>query len=318
MAGLTVPRYIARRVLVGIVQVLLVMVLVFFLAEALPGDAAVTLAGDNPDPGIIALLRAQLGLDRPASVRLGDWLSSALQGDFGHSLAGPRAVVDIIGPAVGPTLLLAGSTLALIVPLSLGLGVLAANREGGVADRAITTTTLGFYSVPEFAMGILLVTVFAVQLRWLPPTAVGTTDLLSRPGVLVLPVLVLLLRPICSLSRLVRAGMVEAVHSGYVRQARRAGLSPIRVQLAHALPNAVVPAVQQLARTTDWLIGGVVVVEAIFVIPGLGTTLIDAVSARDLPVIQGLAVLFATVTVLVNLLADIVARLLAPAAEVSR
>lgn len=315
---MTVPRYIAGRVLVGIVQVLLVMVLVFFLAEALPGDAAVTLAGDNPDPGIIALLREQLGLDRPAWIRLGDWISSALQGDFGHSLAGPRAVADIIGPAIGPTLLLAGITLALIVPLSLGLGVLAANREGGVTDRAITTTTLGFYSVPEFAMGILLVTVFAVQLRWLPPTAVGSTDLSSRPGVLVLPVLVLLLRPICSLSRLVRAGMVEAVHSGYVRQARRAGLSAMRVQLAHALPNAVVPAVQQLARTTDWLIGGVVVVEAIFVIPGLGTTLIDAVSARDLPVIQGLAVLFAAVTVLVNLVADVVARLLAPAAEVSR
>ncbi|MEU6130095.1 ABC transporter permease [Saccharopolyspora sp. NPDC047091] len=315
---MSIPGYLARRVLLGLVQVLLVMVVVFLLIEALPGDAAVTIAGDDPDPAVIALLREQLGLNAPVWERLGGWLLSAVQGDFGKSLVGPRSVLDIIGSSVGPTLLLAVLTLVLIVPVSLGLGVLAANREGRFADRLITSTTLGLYSVPEFAMGILLVTVFAVQLGWLPPTAVGGSGLLSRPEVLVLPVLVLLLRPICSLSRLVRAGMIDALHSGYVRQARRAGISPVRVQLAHALPNAVVPAVQQLARTTDWLIGGIIVVEAIFVIPGLGTTLIDAVSARDLPVVQGLSVVLAVVTVLVNLVADVVARLLAPAAEDDR
>ncbi|MCA1187625.1 MULTISPECIES: ABC transporter permease [unclassified Saccharopolyspora] len=315
---MSIPGYIARRVLLGFVQVLLVMVVVFFLIEALPGDAAVTIAGDDPDPAVIALLRGQLGLNAPVWERLGGWMLAASQGDFGRSLVGPRSVLDIIGSSVGPTLLLAALTLALIVPVSLGLGVLAANREGRLTDRLITSTTLGLYSVPEFAMGILLVTVFAVQLGWLPPTAVGGGGLLSRPAVLVLPVLVLLLRPICSLSRLVRAGMIDALRSGYVQQARRAGLSPLRVQFAHALPNAVVPAVQQLARTTDWLIGGVIVVEAIFVIPGLGTTLIDAVSARDLPVVQGLSLVLAVVTVLVNLVADIVARILAPAAEDDR
>ncbi len=291
------------------------MVLVFFLTEALPGDAAVTIAGDNPDPAIIELLREQLGLNAPWWQRLGQWMFGAVQGDFGRSLVGPRSVVDIIGSSIGPTLLLALLTLALVIPVSLGLGVLAANREGRVADRVISATTLGLYSVPEFAMGILLVTVFAVQLGWLPPTAVGGSGLMSRPAVLVLPVLVLLLRPICSLSRLIRAGMIDALHSSFVQQARRSGISPVRVQVAHALPNAVVPAVQQLARTADWLIGGVIVVEAIFVIPGLGTTLIESVSARDLPVIQGLSVVLASVTVLVNLAADIVARILAPAAE---
>ncbi|WP_258347509.1 ABC transporter permease [Saccharopolyspora gregorii] len=315
---MSIPGYIARRVLLGFVQVFLVMVVVFFLTEALPGDAAVTIAGDDPDPAVIALLREQLGLNAPVWERLGGWMLAASQGDFGRSLVGPRSVLDIIGSSVGPTLLLAALTLALIVPVSLGLGVLAANREGRLTDRLITSTTLGLYSVPEFAMGILLVTVFAVQLGWLPPTAVGGGGLLSRPAVLVLPVLVLLLRPICSLSRLVRAGMIDALRSGYVRQARRAGLAPLRVQFAHALPNAVVPAMQQLARTTDWLIGGVIVVEAIFVVPGLGTTLIDAVSARDLPVVQGLSLVLAVVTVLVNLVADIVARILAPAAEDDR
>ena len=222
--------------------------------------------------------------------------------------------MDIVAAAAGPTLTLAALTIALLIPLSVGLGMLAARQEGSRLDRLVTSTTLGLYSAPEFATGILVVTVFAVQLGWFPPTAVGTS---ARPWP-VLPVLVLLLRPICSLSRLVRAGMIDAQSSEYVRHAGRLGLSPARVRFAHALPNALAPAVQQFARTTDWLLGGVIVVEAIFVIPGLGTTLVHAVSARDLPVIQGLAIVFAATTVLVNLGADIAARALAPAAEVGR
>ncbi|SFS31085.1 ABC transporter permease [Saccharopolyspora flava] len=308
--------YLLRRLLLGVVQVFLVVVGVFLLTEALPGDAAVTLAGDNPDPAVIASLREQLGLDRPAWQRFGEWLVSAVHGDLGTSLTGPRGVAEIIGSAAGPTLVLALVALALLVPLATGLGMLAAHREGGRLDRLITSTTLGLYAAPEFAMAILLVTVFAVQLGWFPPTAVGTSPL--SPGLLVLPVVVLLLRPICSLSRLVRAGMIEAQRSPYVQHARRLGLSPARVRFAHALPNAAAPAVQQLARTADWLIGGVIVVEAIFVVPGLGTALLEAVSARDLPVLQGLALVFATTTVLVNLGADVAARVLSPTAEAHR
>jgi peptide/nickel transport system permease protein len=301
----------------GVVQVLVVMAGMFFLTEALPGDAAVTIAGDNPDPAIIATLRERLGLNESAWHRLGEWLVASLHGEFGQSLAGPRSVVDIIAAAAGPTVLLAGLTLVLLVPLSVGLGMLAARHEGGRWDRLITGGTLGLYSAPEFAMGILVVTVFAVKLGWFPPTAVGTS-LTGDPAVLVLPVLVLLLRPICSLSRLVRAGMIDAQRSDYVRHVRRLGLPPKQVHLAHALPNAVAPAVQQFARTVDWLVGGVIVTEAIFVVPGLGTTLAEAVAARDLPVVQGLAVVLATTTVLVNILADVAARILAPAAEAGR
>ncbi|WP_350277352.1 ABC transporter permease [Kribbella sp. HUAS MG21] len=310
-------RYVVQRVLLGVVQVVLVMAGMFFLTEALPGDAAVTIAGDNPDPAVIAALREKLGLDESAWHRLGEWLVKALHGDFGQSLVGPRSVADLIAAAAAPTALLACLTLVLLIPLSVGLGMLAARREGGRLDRIITGSTLGLYSAPEFAMGILLVTVFAVKLAWFPPTAVGTS-LTSNPAVLVLPVFVLLLRPICSLSRLVRAGMIDAEQSEYVRHVRRAGLSPTRVRLAHALPNAIAPSVQQLARTVDWLVGGVIVIEAIFVVPGLGTALADAVAARDLPVIQGLAVVLATTTVLVNLAADLAARILAPAAEAGR
>ncbi|WP_406691485.1 ABC transporter permease [Saccharopolyspora sp. ID03-671] len=309
--------YVARRLSLGVLQVLLVAVGVFALTEALPGDAAVTIAGDNPDPAIIAGLREELGLDRPAWERFAEWLATAVQGDFGTSLVGPRAVAEVIGSAIGPSLLLAGLALALLVPLSTGMGMLAANREGGRVDRAITSTTLGLYAAPEFAMAILLVTVFAVQLGWFPPTAIGSS-LVANPALLVLPVLVLLLRPICSLSRLIRAGVIEAQRSPYVQHVRRLGLSPVRIRFFHVLPNAAAPAVQQLARTADWLLGGVIVVEAIFVVPGLGTALLDAVSARDLPVVQGLALVFACTTVLVNLGADITARVLSPTSEVGR
>lgn len=314
---MTIPRYLAHRALLGVVQVLVVMAGMFFLTEALPGDAAVTIAGDNPDPAMIADLRERLGLNESSWHRLGDWLVAALHGDFGQSLLAPRSVVDIVASAAEPTLLLAGLTLVLLIPFSVGLGVLAAHREGSRLDRLISGTTLGLYSAPEFAMGILIVTVFAVKLGWFPPTAVGTS-LTDNPAVLVLPVFVLLLRPICSLSRLVRAGMIDAQQSDYVRHVLRLGLSPARVRFTHSLPNAVAPAAQQLARTVDWLVGGVIVIEAIFVVPGLGTTLAAAVAARDLPVIQGLAVVFATTTVLVNLVADIAARVLAPTAEVGR
>ncbi|MEB3370951.1 ABC transporter permease [Saccharopolyspora mangrovi] len=309
--------YVARRLLLGVLQVLLVAVGVFALTEALPGDAAVTRAGDNPDPAIIASLREQLGLDQPVWERFAGWLAAAVQGDLGTSLVGPRSVAEVIGSAIGPSLLLAGLALALLVPLSTGVGMLAAHWEGGRVDRAITSTTLGLYAAPEFAMAILLVTVFAVQLGWFPPTAIGSS-LIANPALLVLPVLVLLLRPICSLSRLIRAGTIEAQRSPYVQHVRRLGLSPARIRFLHVLPNAAAPAVQQLARTADWLLGGVIVVEAIFVVPGLGTALLDAVSARDLPVVQGLALVFACTTVLVNLGADIAARALSPTSEVGR
>jgi peptide/nickel transport system permease protein len=310
--------YVLRRCALGVVQVLAVVVLVFALTEALPGDAAVTLAADNPDPALIATLREQLGLDRPAVARFAEWVAGLAQLDLGPSLTGPLTVGQIIAATIGPTVLLATLTLLSLVPAALFLGLYAARRPGSRADRALTSGALALYSVPEFAMAVLLVAVFAVRLGWLPPTAVGVGDLLGQPEVLVLPVLVLLIRPVCSLSRLVRAGMVDVLGSGYVRHARRVGLSGLRVELAHALPNAAAPAVQQLARTADWLVGGVIVVEALFAIPGLGTALVDAVSHRDLPVVQGLALVFATTTVLVNLAADVTARALAPASAAGR
>jgi peptide/nickel transport system permease protein len=311
------PRsWVARRLLLGAAQTAAVVLLVFVLTEALPGDAAVALAGDQPDPARIAAIREAMDLDRPAHERLAAWAAGLPHGDFGTSLASGRPVTTYITDGFGPTLLLAALTVALLVPIGVGLGVLAARHEGGPVDRLVSSVTLGVYAVPEFAFGVLLVTVFALRLGWLPPTAVGYgTDLLAHPAALVLPVLVLLSRPVCSLARLVRAGMIDALASPYAAHARRYGVPGVRIRYGHALPNAMAPATQQLARTIDWLLCGVIVVEALYVIPGLGTVLINAVAERDVPVVQGLAVVFGVTTVVLNLGADLVARRLAPRSE---
>ncbi|WP_329269864.1 ABC transporter permease [Streptomyces sp. NBC_01451] len=313
MSGLR--SFVVRRLLLGGAQTVAVVLLVFALTEALPGDAAVALAGDQPDPARIAAIRDAMHLDRPAYERLLDWAAGLAHGDFGTSLISGRPVGTYIEDGLGPTLLLATVTVTLLIPLGVGLGVLAAQHEGRLVDRLVSSVTLGVYAVPEFALGVLLVTVFALRLGWLPPTAVGYgTDLLGHPAALVLPVLVLLSRPVCSLSRLVRAGMVDALNSPYAAQARRYGVPGARVRYGHALPNAVAPAAQQLARTVDWLLCGVIVVEALYVIPGLGTVLMNAVAERDVPVVQGMAVVFGLLTVVLNLGADLVAHRFAPRA----
>ncbi|MEU6354650.1 ABC transporter permease [Streptomyces sp. NPDC047072] len=310
--------FVARRLLLGVMQTVAVVLLVFALTEALPGDAAVALAGDQPDPARIAAIRESLHLDRPAPERLLDWAAGLLRGDLDTSLTSGRPVARYIADGFGPTLLLASLTLVLLVPVGFGLGVLAARHEGRLADRLISSVTLAVYAVPEFALGVLLVTVLALRLGWLPPTAVGYgTDLLGHPAALVLPVLVLLSRPVCSLTRLVRAGMIDALASPYVAQARRYGIPGARIRYTHALPNALAPAAQQLARTVDWLLCGVIVVEALYVIPGLGTVLLNAVAERDVPVVQGLAVVFGVLTVVLNLGADLVAYRFAPRAGVA-
>ncbi|MFJ8749151.1 ABC transporter permease [Streptomyces sp. NPDC102441] len=310
--------WIAGRLLLGVVQTAAVVLLVFALTEALPGDAAVAFAGDQPDPQRIAAVREAMGLDRPAHERLADWVLGLLQGDFGTSLTSGRPVSGFLTDGFGPTLLLATVSVLLLVPIGVGLGVLAARHEGRFTDRLISSATLGVYAVPEFALGVLLVSVFALRLGWLPPTAVGYgTDLLAQPAVLVLPVLVLLARPVCSLARLVRAGMIEALRAPYTAHAERYGISGARIRYAHALPNALAPATQQLARTIDWLLCGVIVVEALYVIPGLGTVLMNAVADRDIPVVQGLAVVFGLATVVLNLGADLVTHRLAPRSGVA-
>ncbi|MFD4369380.1 ABC transporter permease [Rhodococcus sp. NPDC058521] len=311
-------RYAGTRLVVGVVQVLGVLVLVFMIAAALPGDAAVVIAGDDADPGRIAQLRALLGLDRPLPVQFGDWLVGAIRGDLGVSAVSGRPVATMLGNALTPTLTLAALAFVALVPLALALGVTAAVHRGRRTDRAISTSVVALYAAPEFAIAIVLVAVFGVGLGWFAPTAVGASGpLLLQPELWVLPVAVLVIRPVCSLSRLVRASMVTTLDSEYIRHTRRLGVPFRRVIWRHALPGSLTPATQHLARVADWLLGGVVVVEAVFALGGLGQILVSAVSSRDIPLLMGLVALFAVITVTVNTAADILAYRLNPLAGVT-
>ncbi|WP_223263524.1 ABC transporter permease [Rhodococcus sp. MTM3W5.2] len=319
MAFLMLVRYVALRTALGGAQVLGVVVVVFLFAALLPGDAAVTIAADDADPERIARLRHALGLDRPLLDQLGGWLGGLARGDLGTSAISGRPVSELLSAAIVPTVTLALLALAGLIPVALLLGVTAAVRRGGRVDRAISWLTVALYAVPEFALAIVVVAVFAVWLGWFAPTAIGASGpLLAQPELWLLPVTVLVVRPVCSLSRLVRSSMITSLESEYTRHTLRLGVPMRRVVWRHALPGSITPAVQQLARVSDWLLGGVVVVEAVFALGGLGQVLVGAVSGRDVPLLLGLVVLFSLITVGVNLLADIAAFALNPVAREAR
>ncbi|WP_033341482.1 ABC transporter permease [Catenuloplanes japonicus] len=313
-------RYAAQRAGIGVLQLGVLLVLVFALSEALPGDAAYVRFGEQATLDDIGALRTRLGLDAPAYERFLSWAGGLFTGDLGASLVSGAPVAETLTRALPVTLVLTVVTLLIVVPLAGVIGTVAGLREGSRLDRALSTLTLSLQSIPDFVLAIALITVFALQLRWLPATAIGAdaTTLLTAPALLVLPVLVLLARTTCLLGRQVRAGVIGALHSEYVAHARRLGLPRHVILLRHVLPNAVVPAVQELARVGDGLLGGVLVVEAVFAIPGVATEVVDAVQARDVPVVQSLVLLLGAAALLINLAADLAAHRLVPRTETRR
>lgn len=313
-------RYLLRRLGLAALQLAALSVLVFLLTSLLPGDAATVRFNEQAGLGQIAELRSGLGLDRPLAERFTDWAGGLLTGHPGTSLMSGEPVGRIITASLGPTTVLATVTLVLVVPLALGLGLAMGLREGSRLDRALTAVVLALSCVPDFVLALALVAVFGLQLGWLPATWVGVegAGLLTRPALLVLPVAVLLARTVCQLARQVRAGTVAALHADYAVQARRLGVPRRTVVLRHVLPNAAAPGVQELARTGDHLLGGVLIVEAVFAVPGIATAMIDAVRGRDVPAIQALVLLLAAVALVVNLVADLVCHRLAPRTETAR
>ncbi|MEU4191426.1 ABC transporter permease [Kribbella sp. NPDC026611] len=310
-------RYAVQRALLAVVQLVVLSVLVFVLTSLLPGDAADLRFTETLTPEQVARLRQQLGLDQPAVERFGHWLGNVLTGDLGTSLISGGPVADIVKSSVGATLVLTLATLVVVVPSAVALGIIMGTRENGRIDRAITSITLALSAIPDFVIAVVLVAVFSLKLGWLPATWIGGS-LLASPALLVLPVAVLLGRTVCLLSRQVRAGTVAALHAEYVVQARRLGVPRRQLLLRHVLPNAAVPGVQELARTGDTLLGGVLVVEAIFAIPGFATALIDGVETRDVPVVQALTLVLAVAALLINLTADLVCNRLVPRTELLR
>ncbi|WP_069811341.1 ABC transporter permease [Streptomyces sp. TP-A0874] len=313
-------RYALRRLALTAAQLGLLAVLVFLLTSLLPGDAAEVAFNEYVTPEQVAALRDQLGLDRPLAERFADWAGALLTGNLGTSLVSRGPVADVVSGSIGATAVLAAATIAIVVPLAMVLGLVMGVKEGSRTDRAISTVTLALNSVPDFVLALTLVAVFSLRLGWLPATWVGVDggDLFDRPAVFVLPILVLLARTVCLLSRQIRAGTVSTLHAGYTVQARRLGVPRRALLLRHVLPNAAVPGVQELARTGDQLLGGVLVTEAVFAIPGVATALVSAVQNRDIPTIQALTLLLAAVAMLVNLAADLVCSRLAPRTEVLR
>lgn len=302
-------RMLFKRFLFGVLTLLVVSFVVFLATQALPGDAARAILGREATPERLAALREQLGLGQSLPAQYVSWLGSLLRLDLGTSLANRQPVVGLLGnPLLNSTVLMLCAA-AIATPVSIFIGTMSALRKDTAADHATSIVTLVLAALPEFVVGILLVLLLATgAVNILPAVFVQMPgqQIWSNPAQLVLPVLTLVLAVSPYIIRIMRATMLEVLDSPYVQQARLKGLPERTVILRHALPNAVGPVAQVVALQLAWLIGGVVIVEYLFRFPGIGFQLIDAVTNRDLPLIQAIVLVVALFYVVVNLLADVV------------
>jgi peptide/nickel transport system permease protein len=298
-----------RRVAYAALTLLCVSVLIFAGTEMLPGDVAQVILGQTATPETVAAMRRDLGLDRPAHVRYLDWIARALVGDFGISLANRVPIAELVATRLDKTLILATAAAAIAVPLSLALGILAALYRDGWIDRIISSTTLGIVALPEFLIGYVLVIVFAINLGWLPALSIlrEGAGWMQWLRALALPAATLSLVLLAHAMRLTRTAIVAVLASDYVQMAEIKGLSPARIVLRHALPNALSPILSIVMLMFAYLVVGVVVVEVVFNYSGMGKLMVDAVSNRDLPLVQACGLLFSGVYVLFNFLADFLA-----------
>jgi peptide/nickel transport system permease protein len=287
---------------------------VFLATATLPGDAAQAVLGQTATPQLLNEYRHDWGLDKPLLTRYGDWLSGLVRGNLGTSLPSGDPVTSVLSDKIRNTFALALLTLLVLVPLSVVLGVLSAVRRDGVFDQAVAGTTLAMIATPEFVVGTLLAVVVAVWLGWLPPVSLvdSSIPITSQLKLLVLPMLALLAAAVAQTVRMVRATMIDVLRSDYIQMAILKGVPKRRILFHHALPNALGPTLQIIAFNIGWLVGGVVVVEAVFQYPGLGLTFRDAVATRDLQTVEAIALLVTAVYVIFNLLADIAVILLNP------
>lgn len=306
--------YIARRILGGIPVLALVVVLVFLLLRLSPGDPAHIIAGDQATTEDIDRIRVQLGLDRPIHEQLVIWLGQVLQGDLGRSVISDIPVTEMIAQRLEPTLSLALTTIVFACLTAIPLGILAAARAGTLVDRLAMLLSVTSFSFPVFFTGYLFVVIFANTLRWLPvqgfkPIGEGIGPFLYH---ITLPTITLGLAYMALLTRMTRAAMLEVLQQDYIRTARAKGLGTYSVLFVHALKNAAVPIVTTAGIGIAVLIGGAVVTETVFAIPGVGRLTVDAILAHDYPVIQAVILMFSVLYVLLNLAIDISYCLLDP------
>ena len=307
-------RLIVRRLALGILTLLTISLLITVGVEALSGDVCTAMMGQMASEDKVAACHRALNLDRPVHLRYIEWLINFAQGDMGKALTNHRDVVDVIGNRVGNTFFLAIAAALIAIPISLALGVLAALYRNSFLDRSISMITLSGISVPDFFIAYILMAIFAVSFGFFP--AISNIDdsmsLAERITASALPVLTLTLAVSAHMMRMTRASIVSLMASPYIEMAKLKGIKPSRIIVFHALPNAWSPIIQVIMLNLAWLVVGVVIVEVVFVYPGLGALMIDAVFLRDLPTVRATAMIFATVYVILNLLADILSMMSNP------
>lgn len=306
--------YIARRLVSTVFVMAIVAVIIFLLLRLAPGDPVAILVGDNASPEQITAIRQHMGLDDPLIVQFWRWASRVLVGDLGISIFSNEPVSKLVLQRLEPTLSLATTTILLAVVIAVSFGVLAAWKVGTWIDRTVMAISVASFSVPVFVVGYILIYVFAIQLRWLPvqgyePFSEGFVTWLRH---LILPSIALGLAYVALIARITRAAMLEVLAEDYVRTAHAKGLATGPVLMKHALKNAGVPIVTVIGIGVALLIGGVVITETVFNIPGIGRLVVDAIQYRDYPIIQGVMLIFSGTYVIINLLVDLSYTLLDP------
>ena len=306
--------YIARRILATVPVVTVVAMFVFLLLRLTEGDPAAIIAGDSATTQQVQEIRIKLGLDRPIAEQFVIWVGRIVRGDFGESYFFKKTVAELIRDRLEPTMALAACTLILAVAMAVPLGVVAAVSRGTWIDRTVMGSSVLGFSVPVFVIGYALIYLFAIELGWLPvqgyqPLADGFWGFLER---LILPSVTLAVIYVALIARITRASLLDVLGADHVRTARAKGLGSASVLLRHVLRNAAVPIVTVIGIGVALLIGGVVVTESVYDIPGLGRLTVDAALARDYPTIQAVVLLFSVAYVMINLLADLTSTLLDP------
>lgn len=302
-------RFLLRRILLGLLTLLLVSIVVFAATQALPGNAAQAILGRSATPARVAALTRQLHLNQSVVTQYLQWLGGIVSGNFGTSAATQQPVSQLLSGRIANSAFLVLVAALIAVPLSILLGVIMAVRRDRPTDHVLSMITLALAALPEFVIGIALVLLFATNLSHLLPAVsliAPGEHAWNQPNSVVLPAVTLILAVTPYISRIMRGSMVEVLESEYVTMARLKGLSNRTVIWRHAVPNAIVPAIQVSALQLAYMAGGVVVVEYVFSFPGIGASLVDAVGNRDVPVVQALTIIIAAVYVVVNLVADLI------------
>ncbi|WP_194098309.1 ABC transporter permease [Marivivens aquimaris] len=309
-----VVKLLVQRISLGLLLIFLVSILIFVGTQILPGDVAQSILGQTATPESLANLREELGLNVPAYQRYFSWLGGVLQGDLGTSLTNGRDIATSIGERLGNTLFLAAWAAVISVPLAITLGLVSVLYRGRWPDKLISAVTLSAISIPEFMMSYILMYFVAVKLGWAPSVAMLNSSMgfWDKLHAITLPVAVLVFVVLAHMMRMTRAALLNVMQSAYIETAELKGIPRLQVIWRHAFPNSIAPIVNVVMLNLAYLVVGVVVVEVVFVYPGMGQYLVDHVAKRDVPVVQACGLIFAAVYILLNMFADIVSILANP------